>query len=329
MGMATEFREFIAKGNVIDLAVGVIIGASFGKIVTSLVEQIVMPPIGLALGGVDFSKLEIVLKPEDPATARYGESVWMFLPRSVAGAALYDGSRQNETQLFVGTPGTRATAKQIREVDSGTAETLGDFLNLAMKVAPAQRKHLVMADHGGGIIRGICSDWNGPGGKKIIHVNEVAAAMRQQPADIMMFDACFMGMAEVAFELKDSAKVVIGAQTTTRGDFPYEDLVETLDKNAGTDTGKLAATMTQAIAANARYSGVAFGAMDTAKVATAAASVGVARPIAHGQAVTTTAMKAVRARVSRGSTPGSPIASGSGSTGRFRARVRLWPTRYR
>ena len=68
MGLATEFREFIAKGNVIDLAVGVIIGASFGKIVTSLVDNIVMPPIGLLLGGMDFSKLEWVLKPEDPAT---------------------------------------------------------------------------------------------------------------------------------------------------------------------------------------------------------------------------------------------------------------------
>jgi large conductance mechanosensitive channel len=68
MGLATEFKEFIARGNVIDLAVGVIIGASFGKIVTSLVEQVVMPPIGLLLGKVDFSKLEWVLTPENPAT---------------------------------------------------------------------------------------------------------------------------------------------------------------------------------------------------------------------------------------------------------------------
>ncbi|WP_370650000.1 large-conductance mechanosensitive channel protein MscL [Brevundimonas sp.] len=66
--MFAEFREFISRGNVVDLAVGVIIGASFGKIVTSLVEQVVMPPIGLALGGVDFSNLKWVLAPEDPAT---------------------------------------------------------------------------------------------------------------------------------------------------------------------------------------------------------------------------------------------------------------------
>ncbi len=68
MGVISEFKDFISRGNVIDLAVGVIIGASFGKIVTSLVEQVVMPPIGLVLGRVDFSNLKWVLAPEDPAT---------------------------------------------------------------------------------------------------------------------------------------------------------------------------------------------------------------------------------------------------------------------
>ena len=59
--MLGEFKKFIARGNVIDLAVGVIIGAAFGKIVTSLVEGIVMPPIGVLLGKVDFTNLYIVL----------------------------------------------------------------------------------------------------------------------------------------------------------------------------------------------------------------------------------------------------------------------------
>ncbi|RZJ16754.1 MAG: large-conductance mechanosensitive channel protein MscL [Brevundimonas sp.] len=68
MGLLSEFKEFAARGNVVDLAVGVIIGASFGKIVTSLVEQVVMPPIGLVLGRVDFAHLEWVLVPENPAT---------------------------------------------------------------------------------------------------------------------------------------------------------------------------------------------------------------------------------------------------------------------
>ncbi len=68
MGLLTEFREFAARGNVVDLAVGVIIGAAFGKITTSLVDQVVMPPIGMLLGRVDFSRLEWVLRAENPAT---------------------------------------------------------------------------------------------------------------------------------------------------------------------------------------------------------------------------------------------------------------------
>jgi large conductance mechanosensitive channel len=69
MGVFSEFREFIARGNVVDLAVGVIIGAAFNDIVKVLVDQVVMPPIGMLTSGVDFSKLAIVLKPDDPATA--------------------------------------------------------------------------------------------------------------------------------------------------------------------------------------------------------------------------------------------------------------------
>jgi large conductance mechanosensitive channel len=68
MSIVKEFREFIARGNVIDLAVGIIIGAAFNSIVKSLVDQVIMPPIGLLMGGLDFSKLEWVLKPDDPAT---------------------------------------------------------------------------------------------------------------------------------------------------------------------------------------------------------------------------------------------------------------------
>ena len=64
MGMLKEFKEFAVKGNVIDLAVGVIIGGAFGKIVASFVNDIVMPPIGLLVGGMDFKKLNLVLKPE-------------------------------------------------------------------------------------------------------------------------------------------------------------------------------------------------------------------------------------------------------------------------
>ena len=66
--MIKEFREFIARGNVIDLAVAVILGAAFGKLVTSLVEGIIMPPIGLLLGGVDFANLFIDISGKHPAS---------------------------------------------------------------------------------------------------------------------------------------------------------------------------------------------------------------------------------------------------------------------
>jgi large conductance mechanosensitive channel len=71
MGMIKEFREFAIKGNVMDMAVGIIIGAAFGTIVKSLVSDVIMPPIGLILGNVDFSNLFIVLKHGAASTAGY------------------------------------------------------------------------------------------------------------------------------------------------------------------------------------------------------------------------------------------------------------------
>jgi large conductance mechanosensitive channel len=63
MSMVKEFKEFISRGNVIDLAVGVIIGAAFGAIVTSLVADVIMPPIGYLMSGIDFSSLKAVIAP--------------------------------------------------------------------------------------------------------------------------------------------------------------------------------------------------------------------------------------------------------------------------
>ena len=63
MKMVKEFKEFAMKGNVVDMAVGIIIGAAFGKIITSLVGDVIMPPIGILLGGVDFSSLVWQIKP--------------------------------------------------------------------------------------------------------------------------------------------------------------------------------------------------------------------------------------------------------------------------
>jgi large conductance mechanosensitive channel len=79
MGMTSEFREFAVKGNMIDLAVGIVIGTAFGKIVNSLVNDVIMPPIGMLINGVDFKKLEIVLKQgADEATTvawKYGSFI--------------------------------------------------------------------------------------------------------------------------------------------------------------------------------------------------------------------------------------------------------------
>jgi large conductance mechanosensitive channel len=71
MGMVKEFKEFAVKGNVIDMAVGIIVGAAFGTIVKSLVSDVLMPPIGLLLGNVDFSNLFIVLKQGATIAAPY------------------------------------------------------------------------------------------------------------------------------------------------------------------------------------------------------------------------------------------------------------------
>lgn len=62
MSLVKEFREFAVKGNAVDMAVGIIIGAAFGKIVSSLVTDVIMPPVGLLIGGVDFKNLKLILK---------------------------------------------------------------------------------------------------------------------------------------------------------------------------------------------------------------------------------------------------------------------------
>src|ERR1700744_6689063 len=66
MSVAKEFKEFAMRGNVVDLAVGVIIGAAFGKSVTSLVNDVIMPPIGYLTGGIDFKNLKVLIKQGDP-----------------------------------------------------------------------------------------------------------------------------------------------------------------------------------------------------------------------------------------------------------------------
>lgn len=94
MLVVKEFKEFALKGNVVDLAVGVIIGAAFGKIVTVLVEKIMMPPIGLAVGGMDFSQLKFILKAADSAgkgevAIWYGELVQTSINFAIVAFSLF------------------------------------------------------------------------------------------------------------------------------------------------------------------------------------------------------------------------------------------------
>lgn len=99
MGVVNEFKEFISRGNVVDLAVGVIIGGAFGKIVSSLVNDLIMPPIGLLLGGINFTGLKIILKQPatDPVTGQpiealslnYGSFLQAGLDFIIIAAAIF------------------------------------------------------------------------------------------------------------------------------------------------------------------------------------------------------------------------------------------------
>ncbi len=93
MGWLQEFKTFAVKGNVVDMAVGIIIGAAFGKIVSSLVADVVMPPIGVAIGGVDFSDLAITLKAataSSPAvTIAYGKFIQTLLDFTIIAFVIF------------------------------------------------------------------------------------------------------------------------------------------------------------------------------------------------------------------------------------------------
>lgn len=84
MGMIKEFQDFAVKGNMVDMAVGIIMGGAFGTIVNSLVNDIIMPPIGLAIGGIDFSKLALVLKPAEGDAAAVAINYGKFINAGIS-----------------------------------------------------------------------------------------------------------------------------------------------------------------------------------------------------------------------------------------------------
>jgi len=93
MGMMQEFKEFAVKGNVVDMAVGIIIGAAFGKIVSSFVGDVIMPPIGVMLGGVDFTELAVTLQAattEAPAVViAYGKFIQTVVDFVIVAFAIF------------------------------------------------------------------------------------------------------------------------------------------------------------------------------------------------------------------------------------------------
>ena len=98
MSFKSEFKDFVSQGNVVDLAVGVVIGAAFGKIVTSLVEDILMPPIGIAIGGVNFADLKYQLKAAstdaagkaiEAVTINYGNFIQVAISFVIVALAIF------------------------------------------------------------------------------------------------------------------------------------------------------------------------------------------------------------------------------------------------
>src|SRR3954469_18516869 len=115
--MVKEFREFIARGNVVDLAVGVIMGAAFGKIVTTLVEGIIMPPIGLLMGHVDFASLYYVLDQSKGLPASLADAKTKAIPVVAYGQFIND-----IINFLIVTLAVFVLVKQVNRLKSGVAQ---------------------------------------------------------------------------------------------------------------------------------------------------------------------------------------------------------------
>jgi large conductance mechanosensitive channel len=117
MGVLKEFKEFAMRGNVVDMAVGIVIGAAFGNIVSSLVSDVIMPPIGLLLGGIDFSQMAITLKEKTVAaeavTINYGVFFNTVLDFIIVAFAIFIVIKQiNRFKKKEQSPVTEPTTKE-------------------------------------------------------------------------------------------------------------------------------------------------------------------------------------------------------------------------
>ena len=126
--MISEFKEFAMKGNVVDLAVGVVIGAAFGKIVSSLVDDIIMPPIAVMTGGIDFSAKKMVLIAADATTStaevavRYGAFIQTVIQFIIVAFVIFmaikamNSARKEEVAAPSPPPGPTTDQKLLTEI---------------------------------------------------------------------------------------------------------------------------------------------------------------------------------------------------------------------
>ena len=126
MGMMQEFKQFAMRGNVVDMAVGIIIGGAFGKIVSSFVADVVMPPIGLIIGGVDFTNLWITLKAATADTAavtlNYGKFIQSVVDFTIIAFAIFmmikvmNSMKKKEEEAPLPPPGPSNEEVLLREI---------------------------------------------------------------------------------------------------------------------------------------------------------------------------------------------------------------------
>ncbi len=126
MGFIKEFKAFAMRGNVMDMAVGIVIGGAFGKIVTSLVNDVIMPPIGMLLGGVDFSSLAVTLKPaaeNAPAVAlKYGAFVSTIIDFLIIAFAIFlvirglNAMKRKQEEAPAAPPVQEMILREIRDI---------------------------------------------------------------------------------------------------------------------------------------------------------------------------------------------------------------------
>jgi len=124
MGLMSEFREFINKGNVLDLAVGVVIGGAFGKVTASFVADVLTPPLGLVLGNVDFKSLKVAIggTPQAPVTINYGLFLQSLIDFAIIAFAIFlvvkaaNAMRRKAEEAPAGPSAEETLLTEIRDV---------------------------------------------------------------------------------------------------------------------------------------------------------------------------------------------------------------------